>query len=1165
MVKKLSAIQKKEQAKKEALTLFNKRIRNDQSFKKQTKIDRIELAKYKKEKEPMRYFYDVEAKQILKLNIRNENIKTYTQVFRNWGIARLPVKKIIEAEPSFVKDAQLAIMRNTDLLYETNAQVKLILKLTYEIRVSDYTVIRKKTIFWNGEASIYKINNLITGVERRFNYGGNENINNLISFITQYSDFYLQPFGLNEGDIPNTNDKDILCGYRDYVIAQAIKDIEIVSDLQRGGTYDIDPQNMRMREEKPLNISYLYNDIIELKESNDNCVKQYLLQIYERISEKKINKLGNEDGINCNELNKFCNSYNIKMLIYDIQGNIISSNYPEKLNKSYKSLVGISYNNHFYPVKNQILNKVSIPKKIKQKNDLNKSFDKLLKNNVIPSNIKIMIKDVKEPVDEDENAFVKKQVIEFITFSDDKAQYVNNPDYDICLEILNVFGLKDKITPFTNLKNLFNILEKPYKSENVDSFFDIPYTKGGFNYYNHDVDINKYFDKIITLDHGKFYSKMLCDLEYIISVDVRQSQPIKYDMKINDSVIEHYLYIAKPKKSSLLMENTNIYSGSHLVECYERGVEFDILEEIPTNRHFNYYTQLINDIYDKLTDKKYTKYMIEGKEQDLRKYIINIIIGKFEQDIQLNDELIVEKICNFQERMKEHGYYVKYDKYFLKVEKNKVWNKLYNKRPIAIQIKDKARVVLFDKIQELKIKEKDLVNIETDSISFVYKNQNLDFLNTNNWYGWKLINKDKKYFDGRSNCDFEIVDIDNSFFYQEKENNNNVLYNCYAGSGKTHTIIHYIIPKIEETNDKYIIITPSHNSAKEYYILKLNCKVVQTYKFINTLPEEKHIIIDEVGLCDRDAQDFIYKCYLDNKTIYSLGDFKQLLPIGENRHFDAMNYLNQIYGKIISVNTNFRNNFTLEYYDKLMYSTDKQFLINEIKKYRCNDYKKADIIICITNESRQKYNSLMAQHKKITKFDVGAKLICNTNNLRKKDIYNSFDFITTDEVEYEETGHLYVLDDLPFNITEKELDDNFELGYAITLYKAQGQQYKSFYFPDEDLKYINGRSVYTLISRLKEDLNDETKERNNKILEACKPKEDKPKEVKEKTNEPNKMTSGERKKIRDKVIKDAIKERDEQYKSGRKITKEKRQNRINQEQHKMIEGYKSNFVIDFNN
>jgi hypothetical protein len=1073
MVNRLTATQKRDQEKKNALKLFKKQIRDDKSFKKQTKIDRIELAKYKKEKKAIRYFYDVKAEQILKMDIRNENIKTYTQVFRNWGIGRLPVKKIIEADPSFVKKAQLAIMRNTDLLYDTNAKVKLILKITFVFWLSAGEVTRTKNIFWDGSARVYTAKGLL-GDERTYNYGGNENINNLINFISQYCKFYLRPFGL---------DRD----YEGLVINRAIETVEIINDLQRGKTFDINPQNMRMREEKPLNISNLYNNIIELKETEENCVIAYLKQAYKKI--KSIVKLGNKDGVNCDDLNKFCNSYKIKMLIYDIQGNIISSNYPEKVNKSYKSLVGISYNNHFYPLKNQILNKVSIPKQIKHKKDLNKSFDKLLKDSKIPSNIKIMVKDKI-----DENTFTKTQEIKFITYCNDNIQYVNNADYDICLEILNVFGLKDKITPFTNLKNIFNILEKPYKTENVESFFNIPYSKAGCNYYNHAVNIEKNIDNIITLDHGKFYSKMLCDLEYIISVDIRQSQPIKYDMTINDSVVEHYLYIAKPIKSCLLMENTNIYTGSHLVECYERGVEFLILEEIQTNRHFNYYKKLINDIYDKLNDKKYTKFMIDDKEQDLRKYIINVIIGKFEQDIQINDELIVEKICNFEERMKEEGYYIKYDKYFLKTQQNKIWSKIYNKKPIAIQIKDKARVVLFDKIQELKIKENKLVNIETDSISFVYTKQNLNFLNHNNWYGWKKISKDEKYFKSRSKYNLEVIDHETTFFNQQKENNNNVLYDCYAGSGKTYTIINDIIPKIEDDEEDYIIITPSHNSAKEYYKLKLNCKVVQTYKFINTLPEEKHIIIDEVGLCDRDAQDFIYKCYLDNKTIYSLGDFKQLLPIGENKHFDAINYLNQIYGKIISVNTNFRNNFTLEYYNKLMYSTDKEFLKNEIKKYRCDDYKKADIIICITDnggdKSRQKYNNLMAEHKKITKFDIGAKIVCNTNYLRKYNIYNSFDFVIEDEYEYEETGHKYVLDntdDAP-HITEKELDDNFELGYAITLYKAQGQQYNSFYFPDEDLQYINGRSAYTLISRLKQELTQETINRNNKILKAYKPK-----------------------------------------------------------------------------
>ena len=37
---------------------------------------------------------------------------------------------------------------------------------------------------------------------------------------------------------------------------------------------------------------------------------------------------------------------------------------------------------------------------------------------------------------------------------------------------------------------------------------------------------------------------MLCNLEYLISVDERQSQPVKFET-MPDAVIEHYLYIVK--------------------------------------------------------------------------------------------------------------------------------------------------------------------------------------------------------------------------------------------------------------------------------------------------------------------------------------------------------------------------------------------------------------------------------------------------------------------------------------------------------------------------------------------------------------------------------------------------------------------------------------------
>ena len=55
-------------------------------------------------------------------------------------------------------------------------------------------------------------------------------------------------------------------------------------------------------------------------------------------------------------------------------------------------------------------------------------------------------------------------------------------------------------------------------------------------------------------------------------------------------------------------------------------------------------------------------------------------------------------------------------------------------------------------------------------------------------------------------------------------------------------------------------------------------------------------------------------------------------------------------------------------------------------------------------------------------------------------------------------------------ISLKEYDNHFELGYCRTLYSVQGDTLNSFYYPLEDKNFLNNRQVYTLISRLKQEL-----------------------------------------------------------------------------------------------
>ena len=73
-----------------------------------------------------------------------------------------------------------------------------------------------------------------------------------------------------------------------------------------------------------------------LNKSNDNnCLRNYLLNNY-KITSKVINKLGNKDGITPCEIKQFCIKYNIKLILFNVECDIIVQYSPEKKNKSYK-------------------------------------------------------------------------------------------------------------------------------------------------------------------------------------------------------------------------------------------------------------------------------------------------------------------------------------------------------------------------------------------------------------------------------------------------------------------------------------------------------------------------------------------------------------------------------------------------------------------------------------------------------------------------------------------------------------------------------------------------------------------------------------------------------------------------------------------------------------
>lgn len=787
----------------------------------------------------------------------------------------------------------------------------------------------------------------------------------------------------------------------------------------------IDFIESRLRELFSLKVE----DFDNIEENNNkDCVKAFLRAKLPKIGPKTINNLGNELGVSIKEIIEFCKIYSIEIYAYNINCELKASYIPQKRNKSYPILVFLAYGNHLYPVTNKYL------QKRKNKNIdivlIEDGYSKLLqfleKDRIKPSEIKYSGYDHK----------LERPII--LSFIANNKKFIQNDEYKSCLTILEKYGLKDKIFDSIKFSHLFNIIEKIYIKEDCSSFLPgtIPIIKGGFNYVTSEI-----FDKkdINAIDKNKSYASALKELPYLIKCDYRTCTISKNPKRI----ISHYLYVAKPENSSILLPNTNIYPGYHLKYSKNEGLKFTLLEELTTTKiNFNYYTKMINDLFINVDMDTFKKIMVIG-------------IGKMENFETISEKTIVKNVYNNEEIKTETGFAIRLnDNFSILCDTELYYCNLYNKRPISLQIKDMARRMVYDQMKKMNLSSDKIIQIKTDSIVFKGDLPNdLDF----GLEGWK---EDKKFTLMKST---DIYDDDCSFIsFKPEQEKSKVLNDCYAGSGKTYDILTNLIPQLEKEGKKYIVLTPSHNAGKIYKQKGINHKVIHYYTIANKIPCEDIIIIDEFGFCDTNAHDMLYKCFLTDKEYYAYGDFKQLLPVENGKTALPLNstpYLDLLFTKKNEMTDNHRNDFTKHYYDQLM--NEEINIIDEVVKYSTEKYYDADCIICWYNKTVKTYNKLMMNYLGLKDFDIGLKLICKTNNLLDKNIsHNSVEKIVNvdnDKITLS-NGEIY---------TRKEISLNFQPGYARTCYGVQGDSLQSYHYAEEDLLNLDGRKAYMIISRLK--------------------------------------------------------------------------------------------------
>ena len=818
-------------------------------------------------------------------------------------------------------------------------------------------------------------------------------------------------------------------------------------------------EDMKLFLGNPLNIDNLYNEIIT-KDYKD-CVYDYLIDLWgKKLSKKQKTLL--QDKRTINELYEYCKTYKIKLLAYDISGNIIKAYYPQEKQKKFANLVFIAYNEHLYPVKNRVLNKVYIDTKDLIHENITNTHDKFieyLEEGYLPKVLRLT-----------EEAEVK-------VFIADKTIYFENEDYADCKKILENMGLADRMKWSVNFNNIATVMEEAYThGNNISSFWTnaLDFNKGGFTYKvnNYEQHNSLIAEEYVTCDKNKAYSNSLLNLPFLITVDFKTDKIYKYE---NNIIELHYLYIVQVYKSNILLPNTNIYSGFHIALCKEKGLkqgtDFIIKEYIQSTKQPNYLRKMILDIYDKVEDKT------------IAKQIVNVYIGKMERAENVEEYVKPSKIMGQEEMKTYEGDFeslgsVNNEEYYIGLETQKV-ARICNRKPIAIMIKDYSRFTLFEFMEKNNINNDEVIQVKTDSITFKKTNDNYKAYLSEELEGWKLedfkeLISAKQYNKEQLTLNFR----DNTI----KKLNNKVPYkkNCivmgYAGNGKSHFVKTELIPKILEDNESYKVLTPSHDSANEYRRDKLQVRVIQGYSFMNQVPEQQHIIIDEIGMVSSHDWLVIIKCILLGKYVYCFGDFNQLSPVKSSKI--TRNFIESLFEYQVWFKENFRNNYSTDYYKKLITTQDSEYLYNEVRDKSCEEWSEGCLLVSYRNTVRHKHNKeicdklsvpyILKEDKTLVispQVPVGVPIICKSNVLSGMHIWNKFTFKIK-----ENRGNKIIITDglLEYNLEYQTIKRYFDYAYCRTLYSIQGKSIEKIKFCKEDIKMLGNEEAYTFISRFKE-------------------------------------------------------------------------------------------------
>lgn len=943
----------------------------------------------------------------LRINIKHQNFSSLLKT--EFGINRINNKSLIDDAYIKVKDVEI-----TNKL-GPNAEIKVMLKIAMYINFPS-EVVTRHNIITNGKVDLKSIQELLnTGQLQRRDI--NTVFNGHVDGIQAYAASKVSQYMANLFPFHATLIHSILrigSSYRQLhlnLVNGYVRDFNNVFELTEWTNIE-------------YNTNYTGKDTCAVR-----IIGKRFPDLYWKIKYKET-----EHGITLIDFINFCIEYSIAYNIYNEHGRLLYQN-TGKLG----ILSCIVYNNHMYPI---IGGK---PKRYSTKEykitHINDSFEELKKYlddaKKLPSQIKIDSLRRKDGLD-----IIKDINITSYTIKDNR--FICNDEYKECLEILEKMNYSKYIYDDIRITDIPRLLEKILKVDDVSSF--IPEKQLFKTSPLLWKTPNKIDEDPVTIDKNTCYSYALYSLPYLIKFDYRKHGIGNSDTILHEIIHDTSLYIARPKYWTILMPVTQIYPGYFLSECREIGIDFDLLEQFETDMIPNYFRKIIMLMHKNMSRKSF-------------KTAMNIFIGSFERNE--NTSYIYDYVGIYSDEASntQEGFCCKVGNYNLMFKETKQYLNVRDRLPIAIQVKAQSRMMLYKKMKELHINSDNVVQINTDSISY---------------YGELPKGLNPLKFDGWKSSEFKELGDLNNFVDQDlsalkiinTNDKSRILHMKYAGAGKTTYIINKLVPKLIKDNISFIVITPTHPTLDEYRQNNINCEIMQKFAFANTIPKEDHIIIDEIGFIDRSCHDLLYKINKANKSFECFGDFNQLQPVGELLPLNREHYLKYMFNVIDTEFINYRNNFTKEYYDELI--NEKCDLIDEVKKWSCKEIHEAQYILCYRHKTKKKYNKYMLKYLGFNDWiEIGVKIVCTSNKLLSQNIFNHKQFTIT----YIDDDNICTLSDnnnKDYFVTKKKLSSNFEPAYTINAHQAQGGTLDSYFWAEEDDIFINGHVAYTIISRLRQ-------------------------------------------------------------------------------------------------